>query len=154
MQRIVSLISFFLVVFPGFSQPYTALNKRLEIYMRLSKELNFEELMEYVHPSLFTLASKEQLIDVFKKIYDNDEMKISIDNLESRSISDPYALHSVQYRKVDYYMVMHMKFKEEGKTSDSSFVDRMTTTLQTALPRRKLASLSRAANLLSKEPMC
>lgn len=138
MQKFTSLISFFLVVFTGFSQSDTALNKRLGEYIRLNKELNFEELMEYIHPGLFKLAPKEQLIDVFKKVYDNDEVKISIDNLENRSISDLYALNGVQYRKVDYYMVMLMKFKEEGKTLDSSFVNRMTTSLQTALPQKKI----------------
>ncbi len=139
MPKIISLISFFLLAITGFAQPDTALSKRLEEYIRLNKELKFEELMEYIHPSLFKLAPKDQLIEVFKKVYDNDEMKISIDNLEKRSISDLYALNGVQYHKVDYYMVMRMKFKDESKTLDSSFVNSMTTSLEAALPKKKVS---------------
>lgn len=139
MPKIISFISFFLLVITGFAQPDTALSKRLEEYIRFNKELKFEELMEYIHPSLFKLAPKDQLIEVFKKVYDNDEMKISIDNLEKRSISDLYALNGVQYHKVDYYMVMRMKFKDESKTLDSSFVNSMTTSLEAALPLKKVS---------------
>ncbi len=138
MQKITSFISFFLVAFAGFSQPDTALNNRLQEYMRLSKDLNFEELMDYIHPSLFKLAPKEQLTEVFKKVYDNDDMKITIDSQENRFISDLYTLNGVQYRTVDYYMVMLMKFKDESKTLDSSFVNSMTSSLQIALPKKKV----------------
>lgn len=94
--------------------------------------------MEYMHPSLFDLAPKEQLIEVFRNVYDNEAMKITIEKLENGSISDPFNLNSVKYCKVDYSMVMNMKFKDD-KLSDSAAINTMVSSLQEGLPGKEVS---------------
>ena len=139
MKKLSYLIIILLASFAGFSQTDTSLTRRLKEYNRLSKEAKFEELMEYMHPSLFDLAPKEQLIEAFKNIYENEAMKITIEKIESRSISDPLTLNGAQYRKVDYDMVLNMKFKDESKLSDSSTIKTMVSSLQEALAGKEVS---------------
>jgi len=138
MKKLSYLIIVLLVSVTGFSQTDTSLTRRLKEYTRLSKELNFVELMEYMHPSLFDLAPKEQLIELFKNVYDNESMKITIEKLENRSISDPFTLKGVKYCKIDYSMVMNMKFKDD-KLSDSTAINTMVSKLQEGLPGKEVS---------------
>jgi len=138
MKKLSYLIIVLLVSVTGFSQTDTSLTRRLKEYTRLSKELNFVELMEYMHPKLFDLAPKEQLIEIFRNVYDNEAMKITIEKLENRSISDPFTLNGVKYCKIDYHMVMNMKFKDD-KLSDSTAINTMVSNLQEGLPGKEVS---------------
>ena len=139
MKKLSYLIIFLLVSFAGFSQTDTSLNRRLKEYIRLNKELKFVELMEYLHPSLFELAPKEQMVELFENVYDNADMKITIDKIEVRTISAPFTFKVVQYHKVDYDMAMHMKFKDDSKLSDSNTVNSMISSFQEALPGKDVS---------------
>jgi hypothetical protein len=94
---------------------------RLDEYMRLNRELNFERLMDYVHPKLFTLAPREQLISYFKNIYDNEEMKIRIDSASISAISPVYKLTPGFYHKVDYKMRLTLILNDTAVTNQESF---------------------------------
>jgi hypothetical protein len=133
MKKLSYLFIILLVSIAGFAQTDTSLIRRLKEYTRFSKELNFEGLMEYMHPSLFELAPKDQLIEVFKNVYENDATKMTIEKLENRSISDPFTLKGVKYCKVDYDMEMHLMFKDESRLSDTTLVSSMLSTLKQAL---------------------
>ncbi len=139
MKKFSYLIIILLVSFAGFSQTDTSLNRRLKEYIRLNKELKFVELMEYLHPSLFELAPKEQMIGLFENVYDNADMKITIEKIEVRTISAPFTLKAVQYYKVDYDMAMQMKFKDENKISDSNTVKTMISSFQEVLPGKEVS---------------
>jgi hypothetical protein len=138
MKKLSYLFILLLVSIAGFCQTDTSLTRRLKEYTSLSRELKFVELMEYMHPSLFDLAPKEQLIEIFRNVYDNDAMKITIEKLENRSISDPFILKGVKYCKVDYSMVMNMKFKDD-KLSDSAAIITMVAKLQEGLPGKEVS---------------
>src|SRR5688572_20376705 len=97
------------------------LKTRLDEYMRLNRELNFERLMDYVHPKLFTLAPREQLISYFKNIYDNEEMKIRIDSATISAISPVYKLTPGFYHKVDYKMRLTLILNDTAVTNQESF---------------------------------
>lgn len=47
--------------------------------MQHSKDLDFEKVMNFIHPSLFKLATNGQLINAMKNAYDSEEMSIKFD---------------------------------------------------------------------------
>ncbi len=144
MKKTSSFAIAFIIGFAGFSQTDTALNNRLNEYMKVSKSLNIVRLMDYIHPSLFTLAPREEMIKLFENIYDNQDMTITIDSLQKGLMSKPFFIKETQYIKVDYYMVMQMKFKDEDKMNDSNFVNSMSEALQNALPKKSVSYSSNA----------
>ncbi|MBC7851021.1 MAG: hypothetical protein H7Y31_14865 [Chitinophagaceae bacterium] len=137
-----------LIVFLSFAttaQTDTSLTNRLAEYTRLTRELEIVKLMDYIHPSLFELAPRDQMIEMFQNIYDSKEMTIRIGSLENKAISEPFTLKKATYRKVDYYMVMNMKFKDSSATADPTFVTTMIENLQGALPKKEV-SFDKATN--------
>ena len=118
----------------AFAQPNTdaQLKRRLDAYMKINRELNFKELMNYIHPSLFNLATREQLVQVFESSFDNEQMSISIDSLAVTTISPFYVHNKVQYSKVDYYMEMALKWKDAAATAEEGFVPQMSTAFEQA----------------------
>ncbi|MFM9908715.1 MAG: hypothetical protein ACKVOW_05185 [Chitinophagaceae bacterium] len=144
MKKTCSFAIVFIIGFAGFSQTDTALNNRLNEYIKVSKSLNIVRLMDYIHPSLFTLAPREEMIKLFENVYDNKDMSIVIDTLQKGLMSKPFFIQETQYVKVDYYMVMQMTFKNEDKMNDSNFVNSMSGALQDALPKKSVSYNSNA----------
>jgi len=139
MKKLGCLFIVLLVSIAGFSQTDTSLARRLKEYTRFSKELNFDELMELVHPSLFDLAPKEQLMESFRSIYENEAIKMTIEKRENRSISNPFALNGVQYCKIDYDMVLNMKFKDESLLEDSTEINKAVSALKEVLAGKEVS---------------
>jgi len=108
----------------------TSLEKRLNEYMMLNKQMDFERLFDYIHPNMYKIAPRKQLVETFKKTFNNDEVTLGIDSIRHKQISDGFLLSGATYRKVDYYMVMWLKTKDESSMDDSSFVEIMLTGLK------------------------
>ncbi len=110
------------------------LNKRLDEYMRLTRELKFEEVMNYMHPKIFDLATKEQLIEVFKQTFENDEISIGFDSTSITRISEDYKHANVIYKKIDYSMDMVVRFKDTSSLGDENFIAIMKGAFSGAFP--------------------
>lgn len=114
------------------------LNKRISEYMRLTEQLKFDEVMDYTHPKIFTIAPREQLVEIFKTSFDNESMKISFDSTGIISISEPFKLESASYRRIDYWMAINITFKDTSALADESFVSNMKTSLANGFPGAKI----------------
>jgi hypothetical protein len=121
------------------SSPDDQLDKRLAVYMRLNKELKFEELMNYVHPSLFKIASKEQLIEVFQKTFDNDLIKMSIDSTAIVSLSAPFQQGNATYKKITYFMTISVVFKDSLVLKQDGLVTNFIEGLKKGFPGGQVA---------------
>src|SRR4029453_8362375 len=88
-----------------------SLEKRLAEYMIVNKQLNFEKLFDYIHPSIYKIAPREELVGAFKNLYDNPQLSIGIDSIRKKAIGESFQLNTATYRIVDYYMEMWMKMK-------------------------------------------
>jgi len=108
------LLLFFIVLtcFSALAQNDTALQRRLDEYLIANKELNFEKLMNYIHPKLFEIAPREQMIELLKSVVDNPQMTISMDSMAVTGISKPFNFKGAEYKKVDYYVGMSLRFKD------------------------------------------
>lgn len=129
----------FLIVFTAisaFSQKNAdaELSKRLDDYMRLTRELKFEEIMEYTHPKIFTVATKEQLVEAFKQAFDNDKMSIGFDSTAITGISSDFKVENVVYKKIDYSMGLSVIFKDTAALSDENFIGIMKMSFANAFP--------------------
>jgi hypothetical protein len=107
-----------------------SLEKRLSEYTIINQRLDFEKLFDYIHPSIYKIAPREQMIELFQKAYNSDEMTIGIDTIRNNRIGENFQFNGSSYRRVDYYMVMSLKFKDESRTRDSSFVETMVSNLR------------------------
>jgi hypothetical protein len=136
MKKIPALL--LIVLSFSFSQAQKPVDKlfeqRLETYLQLNRELKFEALMEYVHPSLFKLADKKQLVQVFKNTYDNGQIRILIDSTLITAISADFKNDSALYRKIDYRMSLRLFIKDTAALSDQGYVTRLGESLKLGFP--------------------
>ena len=98
--------------------------------MALNKQLDFEKLFDYLHPNIYKVAPREQMVEAFRKTFNNDEVALGIDSIQQKQVSESFLLSGATYRKVDYYMVMWLKTKDESSMGDSSFVEIMLAGLK------------------------
>lgn len=113
MRKIVLAGVIFFNVLTVFSQNDPELNKRLQLFLEASKAMDFEKIMDYTYPKLFTIATREQMIEVIKSTFDNEEMKITMDSLMVDSVYRSFAIKQNSYAKIRYSMKMIMKFKSK-----------------------------------------
>jgi hypothetical protein len=106
-----------------------ALDKRLKEYMALSKKLDFEKLMDYMHPKIFKVVPKEQLVELFRSSFENGMMTIEMDSLSVLKASSPYTYQGSVYRRIDYFLSMNLKLNDSSflKTDSTreAFIDQM-----------------------------
>lgn len=132
------ILVFFLLLFLSyfsFAQTDTSLvslKERLDRYNAFNKSLNFRELMDYIHPSIYKLAPKEELIQAFTQAFNNDQIAITIDSIAIVSIGSDFFLHTVQYKKVDYFMSMKLMFKDDESNNDAAFIKKMSDAFKAA----------------------
>lgn len=125
----ISLVSLFL-----FGQAVDEeLNMRLNEYIELSKKADFEGIMDYTHPKLFTLAPRAEIIKAFESIYENEDMSIRFDSMRVLKISPSFIHELTSYKKVDYFMSFSMHFKDSSTWDDAEFADMMIAMMKSGL---------------------
>jgi hypothetical protein len=129
MRKIVffAAVAFFSVV-TVFSQNDPELKNRLQLFMEANRAMDFEKIMDYTYPKLFTIAPRAQMIEVIKSTFDNEEMQIGMDSLNIDSLYPGFAIKQSSYAKVKYSMKMVMKFKlneEDNKDGKMQMAEMM-----------------------------
>src|SRR5690349_19618445 len=79
----------------------TAFERRLNDYMRFTRELRFDDIINYTHPKLFTIATKDQLKEFLQGSFENEQMKIEFDSTAIKKVSENFKLENVLYKRVD-----------------------------------------------------
>ena len=96
------------------AQGDTEMKSRLDIFMNFNRTLNFEKMMDYIYPKVFTIAPREQLVEIFKSTFaGNDEMTVEMDSLKHGTISPLISVDKGSYHLIDYSMLIRMKIKKE-----------------------------------------
>jgi len=107
--------------------------------MKWSSELNFEKIMDYIHPSLFRIVPKETMLQALKAPFESDDVKISLDSLEVVQVSPVFSFAGSDYRKVTYRIVMDMYFSDKEAVEDKAFIDLVLNGLQGEFPNSKVS---------------
>jgi hypothetical protein len=114
-----------------------ALDKRLSDYLKYTRELNFSALMDYLHPNLFKIASKEAIQQSFEQAFQSEEMEIAITEIHILAIGKPFNSKGASYSKVDYSMQMYLLFKDTTVLSTPDFVPNMLKAFESAFAGKK-----------------
>jgi hypothetical protein len=115
------------------AQKDTSLQRRLDEYLVANRQLDFEKLMNYIHPKLFQIAPKEQMIELFKSIFDNPQMTISMDSMSITGISKSFNFKGAEYKKVDYYLWLSVRFKDTSVLKEKDKVSEIEERVKTAM---------------------
>ena len=118
MKRLLSTLIVFCFAASVFSQTDPSLQGRLNNFMELNKKLDFEKIMDYTYPKVFTFAPRDQMIAVMKKSFDNEQMTLGMDSLKTDSIYPVFKMQEGSYAKIKYSMLMRIQLKNEGKSED------------------------------------
>ncbi len=129
--------------------------QRLNTYMQLNRELKFDALMDFIHPALFKLASRAEILEVFKSAFDNAQMQMRLDSTSINTVSKTFIHGGGQYKKVDYYMEMSMKFKDTTLYKSDEFMNAMNTGLAGGFPDATIAfnTTTRAFDIKGKSKL-
>ena len=139
MKKLAFILLFLTTAFIGTAQTTDAqLKQRLNNYMQLNKELDFEKIMDYMHPVLFTVAPKEAMQQTMEQAFNSEEMKISIDSLQVLTIGEDFKEGEAVYKKVDYFMSMSMVFKD-NMLEDESFREMITAGMKEAMGNKQVS---------------
>lgn len=114
------------------------LTQRLNHYMQLNKQLDFEKIMNYMHPVLFTVAPKEAMQQAMEQAFNSEEMQISIDSLQVLTIGEDFKQGEAVYKKVDYFMGMSMVFKD-NMLEDENFRAIITAGMKEAMGNKEVS---------------
>jgi hypothetical protein len=133
MKKIFTLVSILIFAACGPSKKKTetagtgtSLEQRLTEYMKLNDEMKLEQIMDYIYPKLFTIASKEQILKAMKDGFNNDELTVKLDSLKIEKVYPVFEIGKGSFAKVNYSMVMVMNIVEEAGTDKAAHLEKIT----------------------------
>ncbi|HEX4875626.1 MAG TPA: hypothetical protein VFV31_03080 [Chitinophagaceae bacterium] len=131
MKKLFWSLSFLIITLAASGQPDSSLKARLDAFMNANDLMDFEKVMDYTYPKLFTLATREQMIEVMNNSMNNEDMTIRLDSLKIDSIYAVFTTAEGSFAKVDYSMLMLMQLKEEAdKTKNNEKNDAVIAALK------------------------
>jgi len=134
----VLLLSFCFLTATAQKTTDTQLTNRLKDYFALSKSLDFAGTMNYMHPKLFTIVPKEQLISTMEAAFNTQEMKISFDSMSVLAISPVYKSGNALYRKVDYYMSMNIALSDSMDLENQQLATILLASFKQSFPGKRV----------------
>lgn len=134
----VFLLSFFFFAAAAQKTTDVQLNNRLKEYFAFSKNLELDKAMEYMHPKLFTIAPKEQIIASMEAAFNQPQMSFSFDSMSVAAISPIYKTGTESYRKVDYYMSMNITLSDSLDLKIPELAAAMQASFKTGFPGKKI----------------
>jgi hypothetical protein len=96
----------------GLAQQDPKLMTRIDSMMKVTQASNFEKLLDYTYPRLFTLVPREQLIEAMKNGLDTEEFSTTMDSVILTKVYPVFSLEGGQYAKLKHTMLIRMKFKQ------------------------------------------
>lgn len=136
---------FLLVVFTALSASAqqnnidAKLTQRLNTYMQLNRNLDFEPMMDYIYPALFKVAPRDAILQSFKDAFNNDAVKIKFDSIAVRTIGADFKSKGGTFKKIDYYMSMRMSFTDTSFLSNADARKMMLESMQTTFPGKEVS---------------
>jgi hypothetical protein len=131
-------LSFFFLAAHAQKSTDPLLDTRLQEYLSFTRQLNFDKAMDYMHPRLFAIVPKDQLIQSMVQAFSNEEIKITFDSMAIASVSPIYKHLKASYRKVDYYMAMTIALGDSMDLKNKQIASIMLKSFQTSFPGKKI----------------
>lgn len=91
--------------------------------MEASKNMDFDKIMDYTYPKLFTIAPRAAMKEQLEKTFNNESIKVELDSLKATKIHPEFTVEENKYAKINYSMLMRMHIKSaESGTSQMDFI--------------------------------
>lgn len=95
----------------------SSMEQRLTEFMKLNEEMNMEKIMDYVHPKLFTIVPRKDLLQAMKDGFNSEEVKVDIDSMKVDKIHPVFEMDNASYAKINYSMLMLMDFNNAADST-------------------------------------
>ena len=133
MRFLTTLVFLFLITVTGFSQSHKEeIEKEAQTYYNYMTSMNLDGVLDYMHPKMFEIATKEQMKAGMEQMFNSPEMKIEFISNTVTNVSDEKEVDHVNYAVVYYNSKMRMTFlseKDKPKEEQQSFLDIMKSTM-------------------------
>jgi hypothetical protein len=96
----------------GSAQQDTALVSRLNEMLKVTQVKDFEKVMDYTYPRLFTIVPKDRLLTAMKNSFESEDFNIELDSVRILKIYPIFMIRDTSYVKVRHSMLMKMKYTE------------------------------------------
>jgi len=106
---LLSLSVLFIVSVNAQTKDAKAIESALSKYVKLTENQQFEELMEYVHPTVFDFVSKEVMVTAFESMFEDPTLEFKFDGFEITKIHPTVKDGKEKYALIDYMSGMNMK---------------------------------------------
>jgi hypothetical protein len=116
----------------------TSLSKRANEMLELTQLKDFEKIMDYTYPRLFTIAPRDVLITTMKNAFETDEFTIELDSVKIHTIFPVFVIDDTSYAKVKHTMLMKMKYKKPYDTTDHDTKEAMVSLMEQRFGKGKV----------------
>jgi hypothetical protein len=117
---------FTFLTFSGLAQQDAKLMVRIDSMMKITQASDFEKLLDYTYPKLFTIAPREQLLEAMKNGLNTEEFSTTMDSVQVITVYPVFSLNNGQYSKVKHTILIRMKFKQAlGKEQIAGIIPEM-----------------------------
>lgn len=131
MKRLfVSLLLTILVLTGYAQQPDSSFRIRLDSFFHLNHLKEIERVLDYTYPKLFTIVSREQMLEVMKNTFDNEEMTITMDSLKLVKTWPMLSLPEGEFVQMEYSMIMRMQFRQMDSTNTPDKMEMISSLME------------------------
>jgi hypothetical protein len=95
-----------------------SITERLDSFLKATRSLDYEKILDYTYPKLFQMASREKMLDAMKESFASGSVRITFDSLRVDSLFPQFHLGNGDYVKIRYSMRMNFQ-----KVADSNLTD-------------------------------
>jgi hypothetical protein len=120
MKKIILITTCFCCSLLAFAQKDPELKKRLNSFIQATQAMDFNKILDYTYPKLFTFVPREQMLDALEKSLHNDQLSISFDSIKIDSLFPVFTMAGGNYAKINSSMTMTMKLNFPKDEPDSS----------------------------------
>jgi hypothetical protein len=105
------------------------LNLALANYMKYSKTLNIDKLVDYMYPKIFEIAPKASIVSSLSSLYNSDQFTAKLDSVYITQYFPVIKFSKGYFSKFSYGTILRMKFND---ATDSSSQQKIFDALEAA----------------------
>ena len=109
------------------SQHIKTIKENLTDYFRLLKKGKFDKAMNYIHPGLFDLMPRKNLVEMMEHMFNNPQMSLTFDSIKILEVSKSIQVKNTHYSKIDHGFLMVMTF---GKKYERATIEEQLTEMK------------------------
>ena len=138
MKSIFLWLAFLVIGIIANAQQDTSLVKRVNEMLKFTQLKDFEKVMDYTYPKLFTVAPREVLITTMNNAFETGEFTIELDSVKVHTIFPVFVIDDTSYVKVKHTMLMKMKYKKPHDTTDNNSKQSMVSLMEQRFGKGKV----------------